>query len=98
MLGLDSTIHDKQHGWASIAGGIAGVCIFITYYFMTRVESVHSPSKKLPNRTEHNREFQWEMPWWYFVVAIILFGFAGAAVGCTLSVAIRPRTLQIKTK
>jgi hypothetical protein len=97
-LTIDPTIHDNQHAWASVAGGIVGLGIFVTYYFMSRMESIYAPSQKIPGRTEPTREYQWDMPWWYFVVGIIVFAGTGSAIGCMLSVANRPRTIHMKKK
>jgi hypothetical protein len=74
---LDPKIHDMQHWSASLAGGVLGLGIFLTYYFFSRIE-----------REEENA---WAMPWWYFVVGILLTVCTGMALACTLSTAIRPR-------
>lgn len=71
----DPAIHDQQHWWASIVGMVAGVTLFVTYYFISRCE----------------RKGPWKMPWYYFVVGLILSAFSGSSVACVLSTAVRSR-------
>ncbi len=90
FLGLnfpDSLSHDSQHYMASMVALIAGITIFVTYYFFSRAESqARGGPNKLP----------WEMPWWYFVVGGILAAFTASAIACVLSIAIRPREIIVK--
>jgi uncharacterized membrane protein YfcA len=80
-------IHDDQHKWASFAGLIVGVTIFITYYFFSRTES-----QARREAGEINPPIRpWKMPWYYFVVGIILSAFAMSSIACVLSMSIRPR-------
>ncbi len=83
----DPLTHDRQHWFSSIVGMIAGVTIFVTYYFFSRMESRarNDPSQRLP----------WKMPIWYFVVGAVLSAFSVSAIACTLSTAIRPREIKI---
>ena len=83
----DPLIHDQQHWLASIVGMIAGLTIFVTYYFFSRMESRArpDPSQRLP----------WKMEWYYFVVGAILSAFAVSSIACVLSTAIRPREIKI---
>ena len=88
LFWLDPMLHDKQHWWASLAGGILGLGIFVTYYFFSRIEHHPDPKKQ---KSPGQPKFSWEMPWWYFVVGILLSLMTGMAFGCTLSAAIRKR-------
>jgi uncharacterized membrane protein len=85
----DPLTHDSQHWWASIVGMIAGVSIFVTYYFFTRAEAEAS-------QNDRNRSTPWKMPWYYFVVGIILSAFSMSSVACVLSTANRPREIILK--
>lgn len=81
FLGLlypDPYVHDNQHFLASIGGLVLGACVFLTYYFMSRIEAEY-------------KGFPWLMPWYYYVVGIILFAFTFSALACVLSAAIRKR-------
>lgn len=99
MFLVDPVIHDYQHLWASAAGAVAGINIFLIYYFFSRAENIQSHEANEVRRAlsemakvgKCNAEFKWEMPWWYFVVGIVLFAFAGSAIACTSSLAIRQR-------
>lgn len=71
----DPSVHDKQHWWASVAGLIAGATLFVTYYFFSRTDG------GLP----------WKMPWYYYVVGLILSAFAVSSIACVLSTSIRAR-------
>jgi len=86
----DPLTHDSQHWWASMVGLIAGVTIFITYYFFSRVES------EARRESGETPRYPWKMPWYYFVVGIILSAFAMSSIACVLSTAIRPREIILK--
>lgn len=81
----DPLTHDSQHWWASVVGMIAGVAIFVTYYFFTRAESEASQNAR-----------PWKMPWYYFVVGIVLSAFSMSSIACVLSTANRPREIIVK--
>ena len=86
-LGIDGIypnplVHDNQHWWASMAGMIAGLTVFVTYYFFSRMEG----GKK------------WKMSFWYFIIGGILSAFTGSAIACVLSTSIRPREIIIVKK
>lgn len=85
---IDPIIHDKQHWWATLAGGIAGLSIFLTYYFFSRIEKSH---KQEASDQQQLLQPPWEMPWWYFVVGMLLCACTGMALACTLSIAVRSR-------
>jgi uncharacterized membrane protein YdcZ (DUF606 family) len=87
----DPLTHDSQHWWASMVGMIAGVTIFVTYYFFTRVESEAAQRQR-----QGLSIYPWKMPWYYFVVGILLSAFSMSSIACVLSTAIRPREIILK--
>ena len=100
---FDKRIHDPQHLLASLAGAIFGLGIFLTYYFFSRIES-QSRRTKFSSAAAGDKvrclqyespeclcEYPWKMDWYYFVVGIFLCMSTGSALGCMLSVGIRPR-------
>jgi len=89
----DPLTHDTQHWWASVAGMIAGVAIFVTYYFFTRAESEASQNHHEGAQVAGARP--WKMPWYYFVVGIVLSAFSMSSIACVLSTANRPREIHI---
>ncbi len=86
----DPTIHDTQHWWGSMVGLIAGVTLFLTYYFFTRVESQNRQTRG----NTQSEYYTWKMPWYYFVVGITLSAFSMSSIACVLSTAIRPRIIK----
>ena len=90
----DKQIHDNQHWLASMAGFIVGLGIFLTYYFFSRIETHHAIVANVP-AIKHNDQplsyYPWKMPWYYFVVGILLCMTTASAIACMLSVGIRPR-------
>lgn len=89
----DPLTHDSQHWWASMVGLIAGVTLFCTYYFFTRIE--YQANQQDRQHTQCRNPFPWKMPWYYFVVGIILSAFAMSSIACVLSTAIRPRVMNV---
>ena len=89
----DPLTHDTQHWWASIVGMVAGITLFVTYYFFTRAES-----EARRGSSDRAPAYPWKMPWYYFVVGILLSAFAMSSIACVLSTAIRPREIIMKTK
>ncbi len=86
---LDPAIHDSQHYVSSLAGGILGLSIFLTYYFFSRIETQYLVMPE--NDSKKQEKYPWGMPWYYYVVGIFLFASTGMALGCMLSAATRPR-------
>ncbi len=82
---FDKRIHDTQHKLSSLAGGIVGLGIFVTYYFFSRIETQRN------KKSEQREYYPWVMPWWYFVVGIFLCMSTASAFGCMLSAGVRPR-------
>ena len=72
-----------------MVGLISGVTIFITYYLFSRVES----KAQRESGDSRSPRYPWKMPWYYFVVGIILSAFAMSSIACVLSTAIRPREI-----
>ena len=87
----DPLTHDSQHWWASMVGFIAGITLFVTYYFFTRVES----QARIAVGDTNAAIYPWKMPWYYFVVGIVLSAFAMSSIACVLSIAIRPREIKL---
>ena len=83
--------HDSQHLWASTVGLVAGVAIFVTYYFFSRAES----QARIAAGDTTAAIYPWKMPWYYFVVGIVLSAFAMSSIACVLSMAIRPREIKL---
>lgn len=84
----DPKIHDSQHLLSSLAGGILGLGIFLTYYFFSRIESQYAIRLSMEETKE---KYPWNMPWYYFIVGIFLCMSTASALGCMLSAGIRPR-------
>lgn len=90
---MDPKIHDTQHWLGSLAGAVVGLGIFLTYYFFSRIET-----QTIYKSEEHDDQLgtittplPWDMPWWYFVVGIILCMSTASAIACMLSVGLRRR-------
>ena len=75
----DPVVHDTQHWWASVIGLVTGVTVFVTYYYITRAEDTEQ------------KVFKRDMPWYYFVIAPLLFACLFSALACLGSTALRRR-------
>lgn len=84
----DPKIHDSQHLWSSLVGGVAGVALIVTWFVVSRFNKAADDARV--NDSEPDADL-WTLPWYYYIVSIILAAMAGSAVACVLSTAIRPR-------
>lgn len=84
----DPKIHDSQHLWSSLVGGVAGVAVLFAWFVVYKFNKAANEARD--NKTQPDADL-WSMPWYYYVVAIVFAAMAGSAVACVLSTSIRPR-------